>query len=138
MSFISRWVREPAFINALQITIYFILIACGLLASTGGIPTIVTGQIGPVMSVTVGTVMIVSGCVGACSVIGGIWWVERVGLIIGIVGYAALLVPTLYYAFSGRASNSTIWLIVLLELQAILASIIRYRRIDWAYLNPAK
>ena len=138
MTFIRRFVREPAFINALQISSYMFAIACGLLAATGGMPTIVTGQIGPVLSVTVGTVLIISGAAGASSVLAGIWWVERNALVLGIIGYCALLVPTLYFAFSGRAANSTIWLIVLLELQAIIASAIRYRRIDWAYLNPAK
>ena len=138
MSLLSRVVREPAFINALQIAGYAIAATAGLLASLGGLPNIVTGQIGAVLSVSVGAALVLGGFIGAWAVISGTWWLERVALWITGVGYVALLVPTLFYAATGRASTSTIWLIVALEVAAIIDNMKRYRRIDWAYLNPAK
>ena len=138
MSLLSRVVREPAFINALQITGYAIAALCGILSATGGIPNIVTGQIGPTLAVIVGGILVVGGFTGAWAVISGIWWLERVVLWVTGIGYAALLVPTLFFAFQPGRSTSTIWLIVALEVVAILDNMKRYRRIDWAYLNPAK
>lgn len=138
MSLISRVVREPAFINALQIAGYTIAATAGLLSSLGGLPNIVTGQIGPMLAVTVGTVLVVGGFTGSWAVISGAWWLERVALWVTGVGYTALLVPTLWFAFTPGRTTSTIWLIVALEVAAIIDNMKRYRRIDWAYLNPAK
>lgn len=138
MSLISRVVREPAFINALQIIGYAIAATAGLLAALGGLPSIVTGQIGPTLAVTVGAVLVVGGLVGAWAVISGAWWLERLALWVTGIGYVALAVPTLFFAFTPGRANSTIWLIVALEAAAIIDNMKRYRRIDWAYLDPAR
>jgi len=137
MSRIAGYLREPWFINFLQIVGYVLAVGCGLLAALGGLPNIITGQIGPVLSVVVGGVMVASGSVGAWSVYKGWWGLEQVVLWTTGLGYLGLLIPTFAYAIMpGR--SSTLWLIVALEVQAILAVMIRYRRIDWAYLDPAK
>jgi hypothetical protein len=138
VSLLSRWVREPAFINALQILGYAIAATAGLLAAMGGLPTIVTGQIGPTLAVIVGIILVIGGLTGAWSVITGMWWLERAALWITGVGYVTLLVPTLFFAFTRTTTTSTIWLIVALEVAAIIDNAKRYRRIDWAYLNPAR
>ena len=138
MSLIARFVREPAFINALQIAGYAIAATAGLLSSLGGLPNIVTGQIGPILAVSVGAALVAGGFTGSWAVISGAWWLERVALWITGVGYTALLIPTLFFAFQPGRTTSTIWLIVALEVAAIIDTMKRYRRIDWAYLNPAK
>jgi len=139
MSRLSRYFHEPWFQNFLQTLGYALAVICGLLAALGGIPNIITGQIGPVMSVLVGCLLILGGMIGAYSVYRGIWGVERIALWITGIGYAALLVPTLAFAIiPGKSVTSTIWLIVALEVAAIIDNMKRYRRIDWAYLDPAK
>jgi hypothetical protein len=138
MSAISRFVREPAFINSLQIVGYAIAATAGMLASLGGLPNIINGQIGPVLSVIVGAILVLGGFVGAWAVISGQWGLERIALWITGLGYMALFVPTLFFAFTPGRTTSTIWLIVALEAAAIIDNMKRYRRIDWAYLDPAK
>lgn len=130
--------KEPAFINALQAFGYSLAVVCGVLAAVGGLPNIITLQLGSVLSVIVGSMLIVGGIIGAFAVFKGLWWIERVAIWITGLGYVALLLPTLAYAMTGNTTTSTIWLIVALEVAAILDSAKRYRRIDWAYLDPAK
>lgn len=135
---IVGWIREPRVINALQIIGYAIAAVLGFLAAVGGIPAIVTGTVGPVVAVAVGAILALGGVIGAVAVCTGMWWLERIGLLIGGLGYVLLLFVTLWFTFNGRPTTSTIWLIVLLEAQAIIAHAVRYRRIDWAYLDPTR
>ena len=134
---ITSYFHEPAFINLLQTIGYLVAVGCGFLAAMGGIPNIITFQLGNFLAVTVGTMLVVGGVTGALAVYMGIWALERIVIWLLSLGYVALLIPTFAYAVTpGRAS--TLWLIVGLELQAIIAMMSRYRRIDWAYLDPAK
>ena len=131
--------KEPAFINLLQVVGYAIAVLCGLLAALGGLPNIITHQLGAVLSIIVGALLALGGTIGAFSVYRGIWGLERIAIWITCIGYVALLVPTLAFAvIPGKAVTSTIWLIVALEVAAIIDSMKRYRRIDWAYLDPSK
>ena len=138
MTRIARFIREPWFINLLQIVGYALAAVCGLLAALGGIPNIVTFQLGNFLAIVVGSMLTSAGAVGAYSVIKGYWGLEQAALWIIGIGYVGLLIPTVAYALAPGRTNSTLWLIVALEVQAITATIIRYRRIDWAYLDPAK
>jgi hypothetical protein len=138
MTKIFGYFKEPAFINALQALGYLLAVVCGLLAALGGIPTIITFQLGAVLSVIVGSMLVFGGSLGFFAVFKGLWWVERVVLWIIGLGYVALILPTLEYAIQGKASNSTIWLIAALEFASLIDCVKRYRRIDWAYLDPAK
>lgn len=137
MSKLSAYFREPWFINFLQVVGYTLAVICGLLAALGGLPNIVTGQIGPALSVIVGSMLVVGGVLGSYSVWRGYWGLEQFALWVTGLGYGALLIPTFAYAVMPHRS-STLWLIVALEVQAIIAVMIRYRRIDWAYLDPTK
>jgi hypothetical protein len=131
--------KEPAFINFLQIVGYGLAVVCGLLAATNGLPNIITFQLGSVLSVVVGSMLVGGGIIGAWAVYQGLWALERIAIWITGLGYGALLIPTLGYALTpGKSTTSTIWLIVALEIAAIIDSMKRYRRIDWAYLDPAK
>jgi hypothetical protein len=132
-----RWVREPRVINAVQIIAFSLAAGTGLLAALGGIPNLLTGTIGAVLSVAIGTILVIGGSIGAFAVIVGFWWMERIALLITGLSYALLLFVTLWFAFT-RSSSSTIWLIVQLEILAICDNIKRYRRIDWAYLDPTR
>jgi hypothetical protein len=131
-----KWFQEPAFINFLQAVCYVLAGLAGFMAVIGAIPVLVNAQIGPIMAVIVGSFLVFGGIIGALSVKAGHWWAERIAIWIVAVGWVMLLVPTLFFAFKG--SSSTVWLIVALEITAIIGNMTRYRRIDWAYLDPAK
>jgi hypothetical protein len=137
MSRILNYFHDPRFINFVQFCSYTLTAFCGVLAATGSIPTVVTGQIGPVLSVVVGLFLIGSGAVGALGVFGGHWWLERIGIRVSWIGLSILIIPTLYYAILS-ARSATIWLILALEVMALGDTIKRYRHIDWAYLDPSK
>jgi hypothetical protein len=130
--------KEPAFINFIQFLGYVLAGIAGFLAMIGGLPNLVTAQIGPVLSVAVGIVLVLGCILGSVAVATGHWWLERVALMVTGLGWVLLLVPTLFFAFRGTATSSTIWLILALEIRVIFDEIKRYRRIDWAYLDPAK
>jgi hypothetical protein len=129
-------VHEPAAINAAQVVAYLTAGAAGLLAALGGVPTLLTGTIGPVMSVAVGSVLVLGGVIGAAAVLSGHWWLERVALLIVGLGWVMLLPAALAFAVSGK--SSAVWLIVALVVTALSDIFKRFRRIDWAYLDPTK
>lgn len=134
---LKRWLREPAAINAAQILAYVIAVIAGSAAAIGAIaPVFLSATIGPIIVTVVGTTIAVGGTIGALSVARGLWWLERVALIITGVGWTMLLPPALFYSFTSH--NSSIWLVLALVATAILDVFKRYRRIDWAYLDPAK
>jgi hypothetical protein len=129
-------VHEPAAINAAQVLAYVTAGAAGLLAALGGVPTLLTGTIGPIMSVFVGGVLVVGGAVGAFAVLAGHWWLERVALLILALGWVMVLPASLAFALSGR--SSAVWLVVALVIMTLSDIFKRFRRIDWAYLDPTK
>jgi hypothetical protein len=129
--------KEPAVINGAQIVGNMAAAVSGLLAAIGASPTIITGQIGPVLAVGVGAILLVGGVLGTVTVLLGNWWLERVALLITGLGWVLLLPATLTFALQGRGTG-TIWIIVALIFTAIGDVFKRYQRIRWAYLDPAK
>ena len=130
--------REPKAINAAQFVIYAAAAISGALAAMGGLPIIVTGQIGPILAASVGTVLLIGGILGSFSVLYGNWWLERVALLITGVGWLMLMPATFSYATSGRGTSYTIWLIIALLFSALGDIVKRYLRIQWAYLDPQR
>jgi hypothetical protein len=88
------------------------------------------------MSVLVGSILLVGGTLGALSVVTGAWWLERISLLIVAVGWIALLPAVISRAATG--GTSAIWLVVALLAVALADIFKRYRRIDWAYLDPTR
>lgn len=129
--------HEPAAINAAQFLANVSAAGAGLLAVLGGMPSLLTAQIGPVMAVAVGGILLVGGSVGALAVLTGTWWLERISLLIVAVGWVAVLPAALSFAGSPKSSGS-IWLVVALLFVALADIFKRYRRIDWAYLDPTR
>lgn len=127
--------HEPAWISAAQVITNVAASVAGLLAAVGGVPVLITGTIGPVLAVGVGSVLFLGGMLGALSVLMGTWWLERVALLIVGLGWALILPAALTVAIN---SNSAVWLVVALICAAIGDVFKRYRHIDWAYLDPMK
>lgn len=126
--------REPALLSAAQVVGNLAAAGAGLLAALGGLPVLVTGTIGPVLAVGVGSVLVVGGVLGAFTVLFGMWWLERVALLVIGLGWVLLLPASL--VATGR--NSAVWLVVALILTAVGDVFKRYKRIHWAYLDPAR
>jgi Na+/phosphate symporter len=130
--------REPSVINAAQVGTNLAAASAGLLAAAGGSPTLITGQIGPVLSVVVGLTLVLGGVLGTVTVLMGNWWLERVALLVMALGWAMILPACLGVVFSGRPNTSGVWLVVALIFAALGDVFKRYKRIEWAYLDPAK
>jgi hypothetical protein len=130
--------REPKAINGAQVVTNFVAAIAGALAASGGLSAIVTGQIGPMLALVVGSILVIGGLTGAIAVLLGYWWLERVALLITGLGWVLLLPATLSYAFSGRPTSAAIWLIVALLFAALGDIFKRYLRIHWAYLDPRR
>lgn len=138
MSAIKTWLREPSAINAAQIIAYAIAAVAGTLAAIGAVaPQFMTSTIGPVVITAVGITLAVGGAIGAIAVVRGMWWLERIALLITGTGWTMLLPPAIFYATT-RPQTSAIWLVVALVVTCLCDVFKRYRRIDWAYLDPAK
>jgi hypothetical protein len=132
-----RLLGEPFAINAAQVAGYSMAGGAGLLAAIGGAPTFLTGTIGPLLSVGVGSTLVVGGVIGTIAVLAGHWWLERVALLITGLGWALLLPAAVFFALSPRSSGG-IWLVVALVVVALCDVFKRYQRISWAYLDPAR
>lgn len=132
-----RWLKEPAAINMAQLIAYIMAGSAGLLAAVGAAPVFLTGSIGPVLSVAVGSVLVIGSVMGAIALIFGHWWLERAGLLIVGLGWVLLLPACLFFAFRPGATSG-IWLVVALVITAISDIVKRYQRIQWAYLDPTR
>jgi hypothetical protein len=128
--------REPRVINAAQVVTNLAAAAAGLLAAVGGSPTLITGQIGPVLSVMVGMTLVIGGVLGSVTVLLGNWWLERVALAIVGLGWVMILPAAVGLAMTGRSPG--VWLVIALISAALGDVFKRFRRIDWAYLDPAR
>lgn len=137
MTRVRAWLHEPWVINAAQTVQYLAAILAGAMAYTGvANPAFLSTTVsGPVIA-GVGLTFVVGGVVGAFSVIKGLWWLERIALWVVGLGLGALLIPAVYYSIVGH--NPAIWIVLFLVIFAICDVFKRYRRIDWAYLDPAK
>jgi len=136
---VTHVLHEPAAINAAQFLGNAAAAASGLLAALGGMPTILNAQIGA-MAVGVGLTLLVGGSLGAIAVLTGTWWLERISLLIVAVGWVSLLPAVISRAMAGPAAGNSyaIWLVVALLAVALSDIFKRYRRIDWAYLDPTR
>lgn len=131
--------KEPAAITAAQIFTNIIAGIAGVLTLTGSIPYIAStaNTAGPIFGVILGTVLAVGGILGTVTVITGTWWLERVALLITGLGWVLLMPVTVAFALQPGGSAAR-WLIFILLLTAVLDIFKRYRRIDWAYLDPTR
>lgn len=129
--------REPKGINAAQVITNFAAAMAGGLAAVGAGPAFLTGQVGPLLSVVVGTILVVGGVTGGITVLFGNWWLERVALMVTGLGWVLLLPASLSYAL-GSARGYGVWLVVALIFAALGDIVKRYLRIQWAYLDPRR
>jgi len=132
---ITRRLAEPAMITALQVGSYIASGAAGALVVFGALPYIFIGAVSPWIAFVIGTVLFLGSTVGAVSCFKGVWWLERVALLLVGLGWV-LLVPSVVSV--DRLPDLVKTFIVLLIAVAIFDIGKRYRRIDWAYLDPTK
>lgn len=131
------WIKQPWVITAAQILQYTVGAIGGIIAVSGTAnPQFIQTTIGPLLVSVVGSMLTIGCSLGAISAIKGWWHWERIALIIVGVGFFALLPAAIYYALTRH--NPSIWIVLVLVVWAVCDCIKRYRRIDWAYLDPSK
>lgn len=126
--------EEPAAITAAQIVVYLVAFAAGLVAIAGGFPYLLGWYLEAWVTACVGLVLATGGVLGAVACKGGVWWLERIALLLVGLGWV-LVLPSLAWV---RLSPTVKFFILLLLITAVLDVYKRYRRIDWAYLDPSK
>lgn len=132
-----KLISEPRGINVAQIILNAVAAACGMAAALGALlPVFMTSTIGSPLIIIVGIILAVGGVTGSFSVFTGMWWLERIALIVTGLGWFLLLPAALFYATT--TDKSAIWLIVGLVVVVLCDAYKRYRRIDWAYLDPTR
>jgi len=130
-------IKEPWQINLAQIIQYAVASVAGILAAIGAAsPTFMSSTIGPVLIIVVGSILAGGGAIGTFAVIRGMWVIERIALIIIGIGWFALLPAASIYAITKQ--SPAIWLVFILLIWALADTFKRYRRIDWAYLDPTR
>lgn len=130
---ITARLAEPAVITGLQIVSHFLAAAAGGLVVVGAFPYLFRG-ISPLVAFAVGVVLVVGGMIGVGSCWRGVWWLERVALLLVGLGWL-LLVPSVVAV----SLHIMLKLFIFIMLGVALLDVgKRYRRIDWAYLDPTK
>jgi hypothetical protein len=124
---------EPAAITALQILSHLTAALAGLLVVFNAFPYLFRG-VDPVLAFGVGLVLAVGGAIGAGACIRGVWWLERVALMLVGLGWV-LLVPSVLAVPIFPMIKAFILLLLAVAFFDVCK---RYRRIDWAYLDPTK
>lgn len=132
-----KLISEPRGINVAQIILYAVAALCGLAAAVGALePVFMTSSVGPPLIIAVGSILTAGGITGSFAVIAGMWWLERIALIVTGLGWFLLLPAALFFA--ATSEKSAIWLVVGLVVVVLCDAYKRYRRIDWAYLDPTR
>jgi hypothetical protein len=99
-----------------------------------GSPLLLEGELGAWLTAGVASMLVIGGTVGAIACWRGVWWLERVTLMLCGLGWG-LLYPSMIY---GDLHPLVRLLILTMLALAIFDVVKRYRRIDWAYLDPSK
>lgn len=131
---IVRHLEEPSWITGFQLVSHALACAAGILVVAGAFPFLFWGVLSPWGSALVGLVLAVGGALGVGACIGGTWWLERVALLLVALGWV-LLVPSVLAVDMWPLVKA---FILLLLAVAVIDVCKRYRRIDWAYLDPTK
>jgi len=124
---------EPAAITALQIFSHLLAAAAGVLVVFGAFPYLLQ-DLRPVLAFAVGLILFVGGVGGAVACLRGLWLVERPALLLVGLGWV-LMVPSV--CFVHLPGMVKVFILALLAV-AVFDVAKRYRRIDWAYLDPSK
>lgn len=132
---ITRRLAEPAVITALQVGSYIASGAAGSLVVFGALPYLFAGAVSPWVAFVVGMILGTGSIIGAISCFKGVWWLERVALLLVGLGWI-LLVPSVVTVNQFPLLVKTF--VLLLIVIAVFDIGKRYRRIDWAYLDPTK
>ncbi|QGH74508.1 membrane protein [Arthrobacter phage Kuleana] len=130
---ITARLAEPAAITALQIGSHFLAACAGALVILGAFPYLFSG-ISPAVAFCVGLVLMAGGVLGVGACYRGVWWVERVALVLVGLGWL-LLVPSVVAVDLHVMFKAFIFIMLAVALFDVGK---RYRRIDWAYLDPTK
>ena len=133
-SVIVGHLAEPRWITGLQIVSHALAAAAGVLVVVGAFPFLFYGVLPPWGAVLVGLVLAVGGSLGVVSCMRGTWWLERVALMLVGLGWV-LLVPSVLAVHLWPLVKA--FMLFLLAV-AVIDCAKRYRRIDWAYLDPTK
>lgn len=95
-------IREPRHIKVTYWVLYLVelLGGIGLLADP---PQTIAGELGPLLTITWAVGFVIGGSVGLCTVLGGWWKVEKLGLwcALGSIGIYAGVVGYLHFTSSG-------------------------------------
>lgn len=129
--------HEPVVITGAQIVTNLISAFAGFLAIAGGLPYLLNGTVGPIFAVLIGSTLMIGGLIGTIAVLNGHWWMERIGLLVLGLGWVLILPAATAFALNPIGTPIR-WLIVALILTAVGDVFKRYRRIDWAYLDPTR
>ncbi|QOP64919.1 hypothetical protein SEA_BRYNNIE_21 [Arthrobacter phage Brynnie] len=131
---ITARLAEPSMITGLQVLSHFTAAAAGGLVILGAFPYLFRGILPPFMAAGVGAVLAIGGLIGVVSCWRGTWWLERVALMLVGLGWILLIPSVVEVGVPG-----VIRLFMLLLLAGLVFDVAkRYRRIDWAYLDPTK
>lgn len=132
---ITRRLAEPAIITALQIATYVMTGSAGGLVMLGALPFLFIHAVSPITAFIVGAILLLGSILGTISCLKGVWWLERIALLLTGLGWI-LIIPSVLSVDSLNDTAKTF--IVMLTAIAIFDNFKRYRRIDWAYLDPTK
>lgn len=131
---ITARLAEPSMITGLQVLSHFVAASAGGLVILGAFPYLFRGILSPVMAFTVGLVLAGGGLIGVVACWRGTWWLERVALMLVGLGWV-MLAPSV---FAIHLTALVKGFLLLMLAVAVLDVAKRYRRIDWAYLDPTK
>lgn len=126
-------VHEPRAVNFFAILRYAFasIMGWGLLFFPAAELTTVAGWVAHVASAGG---LAVAALLSIGAVINGVWWAERVGILIIGVAYCAQI-PMLWFVFDNFAWHA---LITISVLEACAGMAMRYALISWAYLDPTR
>lgn len=125
--------KEPKFISGVHATAYVILLLNGIAimaAQNGDLTT----QIGMPLAVLIGGCLIIGGGLGAASLNGGEWWMERAGIWFIFGGLICYIIAL--WAVSHSTSESLIR--TNFTIAFFLLFLVRFYRIRGATLDPTK
>ena len=104
-----RWwdsIREPRHKKAAYFVLYIIVILTGAVTLIVP-PTSISGELGPVLSVSWSVFWLIGGMAGGTSVLPGWWWMERLSIVFMWTGFLIYFYVVFSLHFSSTGSRLT-------------------------------
>lgn len=138
-SFKDLWrrIQEPRFVTAIQAIEYVVVVIAGIIALISPPATVTAVMGGTLMHVT-GIMLVTGGTIALIGTPGGIWWLERIGLLAILGGLSSYLSVVIHLELTAGGSRLLQIAVITIALLSLLKRLVRIWNLEFDPEKDAK